>query len=119
VWYHQREGGFHGARAPTTAAAPNNSITVGRPENLQARSARRHQHPRLPGRRIHINAHYFLATKGGPVPISVKVEKINPTVDVIAYENFALDRMGEEKTALRFKTAANGNVLECPAHGRG
>jgi hypothetical protein len=46
------------------------------------------------------------------VPISVKVEKINPTVEVIAYENIHLDRMGEEKTAVRFKTAANGNVLD-------
>ena len=53
-----------------------------------------------------------LATRGGPVPAVVKVEKVNPTVEVIAYDTVQLSRMGEEKTAVRFRLAADGSVVD-------
>jgi hypothetical protein len=111
VWYHQREGGFMVLDRDDRGSA-NNTITVdGRKISSPIRQETISIRGFLAGEYT-INAHYFLATKGGPVPISVKVEKINPTVEVIAYENINLDRMGEEKTAVKFKTAANGNVLD-------
>src|SRR5438132_7599709 len=66
----------------------------------------------IQARQYTINVHYFLATKGGPVPTVVKVEKVNPTVQVVSYDAITLDRMGEEKTAVRFKLAANGSILD-------
>jgi hypothetical protein len=111
VWYHQREGGFMVLDRDDRGSA-NNTITVdGRKISSPIRQETISIRGFLAGDYT-INAHYFLATKGGPVPISIKVEKINPTVEVIAYENIHLDRMGEEKTAVRFKTAANGSVLD-------
>ncbi len=46
------------------------------------------------------------------MPALVKVEKINPTVEVISHDTVLLSRMGEEKTAVRFRLAANGNVVD-------
>jgi len=42
----------------------------------------------------------------------VKVEKINPQVEVVSHDTVVLNRMGEEKTAVRFRLAANGSVVE-------
>jgi hypothetical protein len=59
-----------------------------------------------------VNVHYFLASLGGPVPVVVQVEKINPTVEVISHDTLTLNRMGEEKTAVRFRLAADGHVID-------
>jgi hypothetical protein len=111
VWYHVREGGFMMLDRDDRGSA-NNTITVDgrkitspfRQETISIRGI-------VPGEYT-VNVHYFLATKGGPVPAVVKVEKVNPTVEVVAYETVQLSRMGEEKTAMRFRVAANGNVVD-------
>jgi len=46
------------------------------------------------------------------VPVTVKVEKINPTVQVISYDTINLDHTGQEITAVRFRVAENGDVVE-------
>ena len=111
VWYHVREGGFLVLDRDDRGSA-NNTITVDgkkitspfRQETITLRGI-------VPGEYT-INVHYFLATKGGPVPVIVKTEKVNPVLEVVSYDPITLDRMGEEKTAVRFKLAANGNVLD-------
>jgi hypothetical protein len=111
VWYHVREGGFLVLDRDDRGSA-NNTITVDgkkitspfRQETITLRGI-------VPGEYT-INVHYFLATKGGPVPTIVKVEKVNPVLEVVSYDTITLDRMGEEKTAVRFKLAANGSVLD-------
>jgi hypothetical protein len=111
VWYHVREGGFLVLDRDDRGSA-NNTITVDgkkitspfRQETITLRGI-------VPGEYT-INVHYFLATKGGPVPVIVKTEKVNPVLEVVSYDSMTLDRMGEEKTAVRFKLAANGNVLD-------
>jgi hypothetical protein len=55
---------------------------------------------------------YYLATTTAPVPVSVKIEKVNPTVEVVYYDTMMLDHMGQEKTAARFKISENGDVLD-------
>ena len=59
-----------------------------------------------------VNVNYYLATTTAPVPVSVKIEKVNPAVEVIYYDTLMLNHMGEEKTAARFKIADSGNVLD-------
>jgi hypothetical protein len=111
VWYHVREGGFMMLDRDDRGSA-NNTITVDgrkivssfRQETISIRGI-------VPGEYT-VNVHYFLATRGGPVPAVVKVEKVNPTVEVIAYDTVQLSRMGEEKTAVRFRLAANGSVVD-------
>jgi hypothetical protein len=46
------------------------------------------------------------------VPVVVKVEKVNPAVEVVHYDIVHLDHAGHEKTAVRFRLADNGNVVD-------
>ena len=111
VWYHQREGGFMVLDRDDRGSA-NNTITVdGRKLSSPFRQETISIRGIVPGEYT-VNVHYFLATRGGPVPVVVKVEKINPTVEVVSHANLMLSRMGEEKTAVRFKLAAAGNVID-------
>src|SRR5947199_3496491 len=85
VWYHQREGGFMVLDRDDRGSA-NNTITVdGRKVSSPVRQETISIRGIVPGEYT-VNVHYFLATKGGPVPTVVKVEKINPTVDVVSYD---------------------------------
>jgi hypothetical protein len=59
-----------------------------------------------------VNVNYYLATTTAPVPVSVKIEKVNPTVEVVFYDTIMLDHMGQEKTAARFRIAEDGKVLD-------
>jgi hypothetical protein len=111
VWYHTREAGFMTLDRDDRGAA-NNTVTVdGRRISSPIRQETISIRGIIPGEYM-VNVHYFLATRGGPVPTAVKIEKINPIVEVVSYDTITLDRMGEEKTAARFKLAANGNVVE-------
>ena len=57
---------------------------------------------------------------GGDVPrilaaiekTAVKVEKINPTVEVVSYDTLTLDHTGQEATAVRFRVADSGSVSD-------
>jgi hypothetical protein len=42
----------------------------------------------------------------------VKVEKLNPKVEVVFYGEIVLGRTGEERTAVRFSVRANGRVAD-------
>jgi hypothetical protein len=59
-----------------------------------------------------VNVNHYLATTGLPVPVTVKVEKVNPTVQVISYDTLTLDHTGQETTAVRFRVADNGDVVD-------
>ena len=59
-----------------------------------------------------VNVYHFAALTGKPVGVSVKVEKLNPTVQVVHYDTVALDHGGTEKTAVRFALDSGGKVVE-------
>ena len=59
-----------------------------------------------------INVNHYLATTGTPVPVAVKVEKVNPAVEVVHYDTLMLDHTGQERTAVRFRVADNGGILD-------
>jgi hypothetical protein len=111
VWYHEREAGFMVLDRDDRGGL-NNSITVNgrkvmspiRQETISIRGI-------LPGEYT-VNVNYYLATTTAPVPVSVKIEKVNPTVEVIFYDTMTLDHMGQEKTAARFRVAENGSVVD-------
>ena len=111
VWYHVREGGFMVLDRDDRGSA-NNTLTV---DGRKVTSPFRQETISIRGivaGEYTVNVHYFLATKGGPVPTLVKVEKINPQVEVVSHDTVMLNRMGEEKTAVRFRLAASGSVVE-------
>ena len=44
------------------------------------------------------------------MPVTVKVEKLNPTVELIYYGEHFLNGVGDEKTALRFLVDGEKNI---------
>jgi hypothetical protein len=113
VWYHVREAGFMVLDRDDRGGI-NNSVTVNgkkisspiREETVSIRG--------IVAGEYTINVHYYLATSpaNAPVPVSVKVEKINPTVDLVYYDTVMLEHSGQEKTAVRFKVAEDGHVTD-------
>ena len=59
-----------------------------------------------------VNVQHYLATTRAPVPVSVKVEKINPTLQVVHYDTIQLNQTGMEKTAVRFKVGPGGDITD-------
>lgn len=59
-----------------------------------------------------VNLHLYRDDRGKPVPVKVKVEKLNPKVELVYYGDVTLNRRGEERTAVRFSVAPNGRVKD-------
>ncbi len=47
-----------------------------------------------------------------PIPVTIKVEKVNPTVRVVFYGTVELRAQGDEVTAVRFTIKPNGDVTD-------
>ncbi len=56
-----------------------------------------------------VNLYHYVANGIDPVPISVKVERINPAVEVVFYGTVELDHRGDEQTVIRFTLDDEGN----------
>ncbi len=59
-----------------------------------------------------VNLHYYATQTKKPVDVNVKVEKVNPKLEVVYYGTVTLEQQGDEKTAVRFTVSANGRILE-------
>jgi hypothetical protein len=59
-----------------------------------------------------VNVSHFVATTGAPVPVTVKVQKLNPTAQVIFDDTVFVDHTGDEKTAVRFTLDSEGKVID-------
>jgi hypothetical protein len=59
-----------------------------------------------------VNVSHFQATTGLPVEATVKVQKLNPTAQVIFDDKVIVNHTGDEKTAVRFKVNAEGKVTD-------
>ncbi|MBR0696404.1 hypothetical protein [Bradyrhizobium lablabi] len=58
-----------------------------------------------------VNVSHFQAMTGEPVLANVKVQKLNPTAQVIFDNKLTLNHTGDEKTAVRFRLDAEGRVI--------
>jgi hypothetical protein len=54
--------------------------------------------------------HLYRDDRGKPVPVKVKVEKLNPKVELVFYGDVTLQQPGDEQTAIRFSVASDGRV---------
>ncbi len=59
-----------------------------------------------------VNLHYYATSTNKPVDVNVKVEKVNPKLEVVYYGTVTLEQQGDEKTAVRFTVSANGRIVE-------
>ncbi len=58
-----------------------------------------------------VNLHYYESHSQLPVPVNVKIEKVNPTLRLVYIEQVVLDRVDDEQTVLRFELDGNGEIV--------
>lgn len=58
-----------------------------------------------------VNIFYYASENNKPVPVKVRVDKVNPQLEVIYYDTLTMDKVGDEKTAVRFTIDANGSIV--------
>lgn len=63
----------------------------------------------VPGEYV-VNVYHYVATGVDPVPVTVKVERLNPMVEVVYYGTLELDHRGQEETVVRFTLDGEGNA---------
>ncbi len=59
-----------------------------------------------------VNVSHFQATTGLAVPVTVKVQKLNPVASVVHEKTLTVDHTGDEQTAVRFTLDAQGKVID-------
>jgi hypothetical protein len=115
AWYHQREAGFLVLDRDDRGAMNDSLIVNGKKISSPIRQEIVSVRGIVPGEytvNVHYYVKYFTNTPVEPIPVHVKVEKLNPTVEVIYADATMLEHVGQEKTAVRFKVAENGNVTD-------
>ena len=111
VWYRHREAGFMVLERDDRGGA-NDFIVVNckkivspiREEIVTIRG--------IVAGEYTVNVSHFQATTGKPVPATVKVQKLNPTTQVVFDNAVIVDHTGDEKTAVRFTLDDTGNVVD-------
>ena len=101
VWYHNRDSGLmHLDRDDRGNLADNINLkgdVVSSPINQETITVRGLQ----TGEYV-INLLHYKSNFKEPLPVTVKVEKLNPSVELIYYGQHFLNGVGDEITALRF-----------------
>jgi hypothetical protein len=111
AWYRHREAGFMVLDRDDRGGA-NDFIIV---NNKKIASPVREEIVTIRGivpGEYTVNVDHFLATSGKPVPVKVKVEKLNPTAQIVFDDTIFMDHTGDEKTAVRFTLDAEGKVVD-------
>jgi hypothetical protein len=111
VWYHVREAGFMVLDRDDRGGLNNSIVVDGKRMSSPIRQETISIRGIIAGEYT-VNVNHYLATTNAPVPISVKVEKVNPTVEVVHYDTFMVDHAGQERTAVRFRVADSGRVTD-------
>jgi hypothetical protein len=119
AWYHQREAGFLVLDRDDRGAMNDSVIVNGKKIASPIRQEIVSIRGIVPGEyTVNINYYvkYFPNTALAPVPVMVKVEKLNPTVEIVYADTTMLEHVGQEKTAVRFRVAEDGSVTDI-SHG--
>src|SRR5882672_12251511 len=111
AWYRRREAGFLVLDRDDRGGANDFIIVNGKKIPSPIREEIVTVRGIVPGEYT-INVSHFQATTGQPVAANVKVQKLNPTAQVIFDNKLTLDHTGDEKTALRFSIDAAGKVVD-------
>ena len=101
VWYHNRDTGLmhldRDDRGNLADSVKTEGEVVSNPINQETVTLRGLQ----TGEYV-INLLHYKSNYKEPLPVTVKVEKLNPTVELIYYGQHFLNGVGDEITALRF-----------------
>jgi hypothetical protein len=111
VWYHSKEAGLmhldRDDRGNYRDTITVNGKQIQNPLNQETVTIR----GIVPGEYV-VNVNEFVASTPDKVPVSVKVEKLNPVATVIYYGTIEFDHKGQEETFVRFTLDADGQVSD-------
>ena len=109
VWYHNRDSGLmHLDRDDRGLLADRITLDgkeISNPINQETVTVRALQTGEYVVNLLHYQSNYQ-----EPLPVTVKVEKLNPEVSLVYYGTRYLKGTGDEQTAVRFRLDADGNV---------
>jgi hypothetical protein len=111
AWYRHREAGFLTLDRDDRGGANDFIVVNGRKIPSPIREEIVTVRGIVPGEYT-VNISHFQATTGQPVPATVKVQKLNPTAQVIFDDKVMVDHTGDEKTAVRFRLDTEGKVID-------
>ena len=111
VWYHNRDTGLmHLDRDDRGIFADKmnvNGATISNPINQETITIRALQSGEYVVNLLHYQANY-----NKPLTVDVKVEKLNPEVELVYYGSHELKGVGDEKTAVRFSVDSKKNISD-------
>ncbi|WP_407169632.1 hypothetical protein [Bradyrhizobium sp. ORS 111] len=110
AWYRHREAGFLTLDRDDRGGANDFIMINGKKIASPIREEIVTLRGIVPGEYT-VNVSHFQATTGEPVAANVKVQKLNPTAQVIFDDKVTLNHTGDEKTAVRFRLDAEGKVI--------
>ena len=111
AWYRHREAGFLVLDRDDRGGANDFIVVNGKKIPSPIREEIVTVRGIIPGEYT-VNVSHFQATTGQPVPATVKVQKLNPTAQVVFDNVVAVDHTGDEKTAVRFTLDSDGKVID-------
>lgn len=110
VWYHNRDTGLmhldRDDRGLFQDRITIDGVEISNPLNQETISVRALK----PGEYV-VNLLHYQANYKEALPVTVKVEKLNPTVSLVFYGTVELSGVGDEQTAVRFTVNASGEIL--------
>jgi hypothetical protein len=111
VWYHSKEAGLmhldRDDRGNYRDTITVNGKQIQNPLNQETVTIR----GIVPGEYV-VNVNEFIASTPDKVPVTVKIEKLNPIATVIYYGTIEFDHKGQEETFVRFTLDADGQVSD-------
>lgn len=111
VWYRRHEAGFMVLERDDRGGANDFTKVDGKKVPWSARQEIVSLRGIIAGEYI-VNVYHFSAFTGQSVPVTVTVEKLNPTNKIVAKETVWLSHAGMEKTAIRFVLDEKGTVID-------
>ncbi|MDC0075994.1 hypothetical protein OAJ73_01110 [Gammaproteobacteria bacterium] len=111
VWYHNRDSGLmhldRDDRGNLADKITSKGEVISNPINQETVTVRG-----LQSGEYVINLLHYKSNYQDPLPVTVKVEKLNPSVELIYYGEHFLMGVGDEKTALRFIVDGQKNITD-------
>jgi hypothetical protein len=111
AWYRHREAGFLVLDRDDRGGANDFIVVNGKKIASPIREEIVTIRGIVPGEYT-VNVSHFQATTGNPVPATIKVQKLNPTAQVVFDDIVVVDHTGDEKTAVRFTLDTDGKVID-------
>ena len=110
VWYHNRDSGLmhldRDARGLLADTVTIDGKKVVNPINQETVTVRALQSGEYVVNLLHYQSNYR-----EPLPVTVKVEKLNPEVSLVHYGKLVLTGTGDERTAVRFRLNTEGDIV--------